>query len=181
MRWLPFQTRRLGRPLTCSARLALRGLLVVSLWHAPIPWVHFHDLEGPSVEQLDPLSLHVAEFHARDLGGGRKALDWHAHLVLPWRLDQHHSDPGDEDQAPRPDDDCIVLTAAAANLQSLLSLGRPLPAQLAGWGDLPGVCAFDLTEGVASATTPGSDRRRHFFETYGRPAAVRDLTGVRLC
>jgi hypothetical protein len=161
--------------------LALRGLLVVSLWHAPIPWVHFHDLEGPHVELLDPLSLHVAEYHARDLDGGRKALDWHAHLVLPWRLDLHHSDSGDEGEAPRPDDDFIAKTAEAANLQSSLSLGRPVPALFAGWGDLPAVGAFGLPEDAAAATTPGNDRHRHFFETYGRPAAVRDLTGVRLC
>jgi hypothetical protein len=178
---MPPRMRRLLRSGRRRARLALHTAVLVSLWHAPVPWVHFHDLAGPKVEQLDPLSLHVAEFHAEDLGKGLTALDWHVHLVLPWRLDQRHNCPCGERHVPCPDDHCVVVTAEVAHLQSSLSLGRSSPALFAGSNILPALCTPGLPEIVATATIPSCGWCRQFFETYGRLAAVRNLTGVRLC
>lgn len=172
--------RRLLRPGLGRLRVGLRAALIVSLWHAPIPWVHFHDLKGPQVEDLDPLSRHVAEFHADDLDLGRRAVDWHAHLVLPWALDLHDPCPG-EDPIPCPDDVCVIVTAEAANLQLSMSLDRPVPGPFTIAGHLPAQFALRMPEVVATATIPACGWCRHFFETYGRAAAVRDLAGVRLC
>lgn len=180
MRRVTRQIRRLLRPDSGCWAVGLRAALIVSLWHAPIPWVHFHDLEGPQVEQLETLSQHVAEFHAGEVGHGLTALDWHAHLVLPWSLHQHDTCPEDE-HAPRPEGDCLVMLAGSAISQLSLSLGRPIPAALAGPGDAIASSPLALPEVVAAATIPPGGLCRHFFETYGPSIAVRDLVGVQIC
>lgn len=173
--------RRMLRPVLGRSRAVLRAALIVSLWHAPIPWVHFHDLDGHQVEELDPLAHHISEFHAGDVRLGRKTLDWHAHLVLPWAVTDHDACPGNETPAPRPDDVSPVMTPEATSLQSSMSLARHVPTLLADGGNASFDVAVTQQEVVASATIPACGWCRHFFETYGRTSAVRDLSGVRLC
>src|SRR5262245_9754318 len=81
-------------------RFAVRLALLLSLWHAPIPWIHAHDLIGPSVEHLDSLHRHVEEFHAGERSHGEAHLDLHAHLILPWGggLDSRHSPDGSDEE-----------------------------------------------------------------------------------
>src|SRR4029450_8695937 len=101
-RWLRQSARRL-------MSRALRVLLVLSLWHAPIPWVHPPQIDGPDVDHLQVLSRHVAEFHSRELNHGEKSLDWHMHLVLPWCLTHHLPCPAP--QQPNPVCDHYVARA----------------------------------------------------------------------
>lgn len=178
-----YRKRQGKRPGSGRRSLALRAALVVSLWHAPVPWVHFHDLEGPQVESLDPLSRHIAEYHAGDVHHGHKSLTWHTHLVLPWCLDGHDACPRDHDgdHAPRPDDTWLVVTAGASSLQSTLSLGRLARAANPGCSDSFARAVVAPQEVVAAATVPPCGWQRHFFETYGPSIAVRDLIGVRVC
>jgi len=162
----------------CSRLLSLA--LVLSLWHAPIPWVHVHDLEGPQVERLQLLSQHVADFHARDLSQGTARLAWHAHLVLPWCLVHHSPCPKGDEREPGADDflGSVKITAVGAVVGD--AIGQPTTRAF-----LAGVPVADqlLTESYSpGAATDGAARSgRHFFETYGRSDAVRDLVGVRLC
>ena len=66
------------------ARYALRVCLVLSLWHAPLPWFHVHAVEAAVVAQTPWLAEHVEEFHAELLEQTTASLGWHVHLVLPW-------------------------------------------------------------------------------------------------
>src|SRR5262249_55342873 len=89
------------RRLTCRI---LRVVLALSLWHAPIPWVHAHEIDGPEVDHSLVLSRHVAEFHSRELSQGERRLDWHMHLVLPWCLIHHLPCPDQQQPSPVSDD-----------------------------------------------------------------------------
>ena len=182
---MPAKKRFSRRIRSWARRLAgraLSALVVLSLWHAPIPWVHAHDLEGPRVEQLQILSRHVAEFHARELSRGQTHLDWHVHLVLPWCMVHHDSCPDDKHHGPNSDDyfGTLKIGATAAAL-SARTIGQPSDRAflvrdvvLDGGLTAPqGVGTCDLDQAL--------HRRSHFFETYGDSISVRDLVGVRLC
>jgi hypothetical protein len=172
--------RRLLRPVSGRLRVALRAALVLSLWHAPIPWVHFHELPASPVESFDWLAEHVAEFHSADVEAGRTELDWHVHLVLPWTLNVQHSGCPDEQQESRPEDVCATATTANSNL----SVG-----QLSGRSDSMALASWMIESTVSRAQLEIADvdplRARgsglHFFETYGSASALRTLTGVRVC
>jgi hypothetical protein len=160
----------------------LRALVVLSLWHAPIPWVHAHDLDGPQVEQLKLLSQHVAAFHAGDIGLGQTRTDWHVHLVLPWCMLHHGPCPNDDRHGPDSDDFFgTVKIGAAASPLSARAIGQPIDRAFL-------VRDLALDHGLASPRGAAScvldqavHRGTHFFETYGRSISVSDLVGVRLC
>jgi len=159
----------------------LRVVIVLSLWHAPIPWVHVHEFEGPQVERLVTLSQHIAEFHARDLVCGTASAEWHSHLVLPWCLNHQHNCPADDERDPGSDDILTGTKVTAGNLTAGHALGQPNSrAFLAG--------EFSAHEAVlgqqgtgANGKICGLSRFRQFIETYGSSVAVRDLLSVRLC
>jgi hypothetical protein len=159
----------------------LRAVLAVSLWHAPIPWVHAHEIEGPQVTRLRLLSEHVAEFHARELSQGAQELDWHVHLILPWCLVHHFPCPNDDERDPGSDDYFDGAMVSVAGMSSAKMIGQPAARAFLGGhpvSDQPVV----LPETIgAHAALAALGRGTHFFETYGRPHAVRDLVAVRLC
>lgn len=160
---------------------ALRIVMVLSLWHAPIPWVHVHEIEGPQVERLASLSQHVADFHARELSWGKTSLDWHSHLVLPWCLNHQHDCPADNERNPGSDDILGGATVVAGNLAAGHSIGQPTTrAFLAGTLPTDAAVLVDHDAGTRAALL-GHLACRHFFETYGCSVAVRDLISVRLC
>jgi hypothetical protein len=155
-------------------------MLVLSLWHAPIPWVHTHDLDGPDVARLAMLTQHVAAFHARELGLGEQRLDWHVHLVLPWCMIHHLPCPESDDHEPGADDFFGGVKVCSAGMSSGETLGAPMTRAFLA-GDLASALAARFSD--AAGTEPSIRARglgRHFFETYGA-ASVRDLVGVRLC
>ncbi len=175
MRWLRWSARGL------TSRV-LRAVLVLSLWHAPIPWVHAHEIEGPQVERLRLLSQHVAEFHARELSQGTRVLDWHAHLILPWCLVHHFPCPAQDEHEPGSDEyfGGASLTNVAGTISAKM-LGQPAArAFLAGFPVPDHAAVLPETMG-AHAALLALGRGTHFFETYGRTQCVRDLVGVRLC
>lgn len=174
---LTSQKRRIGRN---PRHRALRVLLALSLWHAPIPWVHVHDLEGPQVEHRQSLAKHIAEFHSGDLAWGRSRLDWHAHLVLPWSLNHHLPCP-DGDRHEHESDDFAAPKPRPAGVTSDQAIGQPTTrAFLAGDVVVDEGLSISIEAG-AMAHTAAISRGAHFFETYGRASAIRDLAGVRLC
>ncbi|MGE5191208.1 MAG: hypothetical protein ACM3U2_01820 [Deltaproteobacteria bacterium] len=159
----------------------LRFVLMLSLWHAPIPWVHAHQIEGPQVEHLQLLSQHVAEFHARELSQGEETLDWHVHLVLPWCLVHHFPCPDKEQRDPGSDDYFGGARLNVAGMNSAKMIGQPTARGFLARtpaSDHPAVLA-DVIGARAALSALG--RGTHFFETYGRPHSVRDLVGVRIC
>lgn len=158
----------------------LRTLLVMSLWHAPIPWIHAHDLDGPQVAQRAPLSQHIAEFHARDVALPQERLEWHVHLVLPWCLTHHLPCPNGEQHQTAADEffNGVKMTATGATAGE--TIGQPTARVfLAGDSSAATTSLLPLTAGknVPALALASS---RHFFETFGA-ASIRDLVGVRLC
>jgi hypothetical protein len=171
------QVRRIIRRVSAALRLSV----VLSLWHAPIPWIHAHDLEGPEVDRLPLLARHVNEFHGREVTRGQHHLDWHLHLVLPWSLVHDTSCPEDGHPQPGSDEYCGAPRLAVASAAPFQGLGELTARAL-----LPGQLSADLaiitpSEVGAQAALTGCARGTHFFATYGRADAVRDLLGVRLC
>jgi hypothetical protein len=152
-------------------------MLAMSLWHAPIPWVHVHDLEGPQVERLEALSNHVAEFHSRDIADGRSRLDWHAHLVLPWSLNHHLPCP-DGDRREPGSDDFVGVRTNAAGMNPAQAIGQPTALAFLARDVVVEAGLSVLAERGALAQMAAIGRGAHFFETYGRAS---DLAGVRLC
>lgn len=65
------------------AEIALRLLLAVSLWHAPIVWGHCHETDDSE------LADHVARFHAHDSASIN--MEWHWHVSLPDRQNPNSS------------------------------------------------------------------------------------------
>jgi len=168
------------RQLTRRSSRFLRVVLVLSLWHAPIPWVHTHDLDGPEVARLESLSQHVAEFHARELSLGAERLEWHTHLVLPWCLVHHFPCPDSDEREPGADDYFGSVTIGAAGTNSGGMIGAPTSRAFLADG-----LASDLAARLPNVVQSGQSilaraPNRHFFDPYGA-AAVRDLVGVRLC
>jgi hypothetical protein len=173
--------RGLRRSLTRLTGRTLRVVLVLSLWHAPIPWVHAHEIDGPDVDHLQVLSRHVAEFHSRELNQGEKTLDWHMHLVLPWCLVHHLPCPDQQQGEPNSDDYVGGARCSAVASNVVKTVIQPASRAFR---------AEDLatSDGIWLASAAGVNtaisaiaRGQHFFETYGRTHSVRDLVGVRLC
>ena len=177
-----FQNSRiLRRAVQKLAGRVLRVVMVLSLWHAPIPWVHVHEIEGPQVERLGALSQHVARFHARELSRSGARLDWHSHLVLPWCMTHQHSCPADNDRHPGPDEILAGAKLVAGGQAASPTIGQPTTrAFLAGFVPMDAAPLVQLCAGT-SAVPFGPAQCRHFFETYGCSVAIRDLVSVRLC
>ncbi len=183
-------TIRISRPIARAARAAgarlLRVVMVLSLWHAPIPWIHVHEFEGPQVDRLETLSRHVTAFHASDLLWGNTLPTWHAHVVLPWCLNHHHDCPANEQHDPGRDD---IL--AGTGVTGIKLAGSHLsPGQAFGQPSARAFVAVDFLADEAALAhsgmrTGGDISRwpgfRKFFETYGSSVAVRDLLSFRLC
>jgi hypothetical protein len=174
-------TRRRFRPAIRLASRVLRIMLVLSLWHAPIPWVHAHEIDGPQVDRLQMLARHVNEFHARELTRGEQCLDWHVHLVLPWCLVHHLPCPEEDQHEPGADEYFGGARSSTAGISPVMDIGQPTTtAFLSGApaADQAGLATQEVgTRSAILACALGT----HFFETYGRTDCVRDLVGVRLC
>jgi hypothetical protein len=174
-------SRNLLRATPRVAARMLRLVMVLSLWHAPIPWIHVHELEGPQVERLGALSQHIAEFHARELMREGARLDWHSHLVLPWCMTHEHDCPADDEQNPASDDIFGGAKVVTSGLAACQTIGQPTTRAFLAV-DVPADAAPFVHLGAGtSAALFGPAQCRHFFETYGCSVAVRDLVSVRLC
>ncbi|MBS0267170.1 MAG: hypothetical protein JSS02_34920 [Planctomycetes bacterium] len=157
----------------------LRVVMALSLWHAPVPWVHFHDLESPEFARQETLAIHVAEYHSQELLAGLTTLDWHAHLVLPWSHDPHAPQPGQGDDESRPDENCVECAGSVEIAAGTTAESRWCSGLSAGlWG--PG---GDVSSGAGLARQGNGPELRpcQFFTTYGGAAALRNLIAVRVC
>lgn len=99
---------------------ALRCLLVVAAWQAPLPFWHNHGtLASASAESATWLSAHLRKHHATVDPLAPRALGWHVHFAFP---DADEEAPGGPDRGRQPGvtalelaawDACIRLQAAA--------------------------------------------------------------------
>jgi hypothetical protein len=159
----------------------LRVVLALSLWHAPIPWVHAHEIDGPDVDHLQVLSRHVAEFHSRELNQGEKKLDWHMHLVLPWCLMHHLPCPDQEQRKPVSDDYVGGAKWSVVGSNASKTLIEPASRAFRAEDLATDEGLWLMATARANTAISAIARGQHFFETYGCAHGVRDLVGVRLC
>lgn len=67
--------------------VAARLLLILSMWHAPLPILHAHTLSLSETAGNDRLADHLLTFH-QDVHGStpdrdREYRDWHWHFIIP--------------------------------------------------------------------------------------------------
>ena len=92
-----------GRGITTGFRqiglIAVRLSLLISLWQAPIPWIHRHTSdEAVSTASTANLASHFVRFHDRSSLEQIDELGWHCHWVLPnW---SHALDDTPDDEPP---------------------------------------------------------------------------------
>jgi len=160
-------------------RRFLALLLALSLWHAPVPWVHAHDLRGPDVDHIGQLHRHVDVFHSSEIAAGQSHLELHAHLILPWERDADPNHPGTP-HSPGSDEFDFVLPSADTSASLSVKLVGPAADLLVANVLSSGFVLADSTltwEASLRASSHGS----HFFETYGSSVSIGDLVSVRLC
>lgn len=175
--------RRLRKRVAAGRRWLGCALALASMWHAPIPWVHAHDLQVPTVEHLAPLQRHVEDFHSGEVEAGETHRGIHAHLVLPWRHSPqttHGTDGPAGSGSDSEEDESTLLIGAASTSTPIKSVGRPADR------------AFDSAVANSGASAPHQpvwngvalfsfSHGRHFFETFGHRVSIGDLCCVRLC
>ncbi len=89
-------------PLTRASLIVTRCCLILSLWQAPIPWLHCHGTSVgervSSIASARDFSTHLAVFHpAVDLNSDHD-FGWHLHWILPsW---SHALDDTPDDEPP---------------------------------------------------------------------------------
>jgi hypothetical protein len=107
---------RCRRNLACL--IAARLCLVISLWQAPVPWLHRHPVsaENGTSERLTlELQKHLSAFHPTIRSPFDQDLGWHCHWVLPsWT---HALDNTPDDESPA-DEEVVFDSALAASLES---------------------------------------------------------------
>lgn len=170
--------RRVSRCALVSRRF-LTLLLALSLWHAPVPWFHAHDLLGPDVDHIAQLHRHVDAFHASEIAAGESHLELHAHLILPWERDADPDDPGSPHVPGSDDFDVALLTVDTASTLSAKVVGRALDLLTSSVSQREFALADDGL--VWEASLRASSHGTHFFETYGSSVSIGDLVSVRLC
>ena len=107
--------------LSYVGRFVLRACLIVSLWQAPVPWIHSHETDssqGTGLASTGDLVQHLALFHPATKIDSADELGWHLHWILPcWG---HALDDTPDDEPPATE----VMTFDQATISSV----TPVPA-----------------------------------------------------
>lgn len=126
--------------------LVLRACLIVSLWQAPVPWIHTHgtDLIGAARAGIaQDLVHHLALFHPSINPDSAQNLGWHLHWVLPcWG---HAIDDTPDDESPATEimtfDQATVSSAVPVPVPDLVRTYRPLTLSMLSFAGLrPRLC-----------------------------------------
>jgi len=162
--------------------VAVRLVLVLSLWHAPLPWVHSHAVAESADGHSHALSRHVHALHAEDLEHGATHIAWHWHLVLPWCVEGETRCPSDD---PSDDEGHIGFAmkfgvATSASQQMAHDVGG-LANDAFGCDGIAAACLTATSFADTSHADPQRHRGRHFLETFGQTVSAAELLGVRLC
>ncbi|WP_010584357.1 hypothetical protein [Schlesneria paludicola] len=103
-------------------QFVLRACLIVSLWQAPVPWIHSHGTEPVTVARVSAtqdLVHHLALFHPAVNAEAAKELGWHLHWILPcWG---HALDDTPDDESPATE----VMTFDQATVSSAVPVPAP--------------------------------------------------------
>ncbi len=156
----------------------LRTALVLSLWHAPIPWLHQHDLPGSGGVPTGGLARHLNEYHGDLALAGQIRLGWHVHLALPWCDAEGGACPDENAPAESGHFDCGLKDGVIASSNDASDNAAPI-----GWCATVFAHAAPTPAGVAPGQACMADNGAggHFLATYGSAIASADLFGVRVC
>ena len=127
---------------------------IVSLWQAPVPWVHIHAAEVDLQEHLAAFHSHVDEF---------ATLGWHWHAVLPpWGQTEPTGDA--------PDATLRVQFATA------------IPGSVLDFGVAPAVSLTDMAIPTDQLRViPAPVGMRHFLASLLADHTAQVVLNVRLC
>lgn len=127
---------------------------IVSLWQAPVPWVHSHAAEVG-------LQEHLAAFHAD--ADELTTLGWHWHAVLPpWGQAEHSKD------------------APASTLRVQFSAAISAPVSDLGLA-APETLTFLTVPTVLPQGPPAPESARHFLASLLAEHPAQTVLNVRLC
>jgi hypothetical protein len=150
-----------------SLQKAVALCLMVSLWPAPVPWVHSHDVHASEPR----LASHLTEYHAHD--GADSHEGWHLHFAYLWRLADDPQSP-EEPQEPPP---CQRPVTPATASPAILTAAPPTAAFLSDvvFDPLPSGSswAWDVS---GHRICPGT-----FLNSFADVIAPHQLLGVLLC
>lgn len=150
-----------------------RLCLVLSLWHAPVPWIHIHRAEASDALAKSRLTNHLLRRHA--VGDEiERETGWHWHLVLPrWCVDgartSCHECADDEDRpVSMPEFDDGLPAPQAIQVSLLADAGQPLVE--------PPVPNPGVLPSAPTCLAAGP-----FLDTFLDTVSMRALIGVARC
>lgn len=108
------------------SRIALRLLLVLSLWDGPVVWGHSH---ATAMSRTESLAAHIAVHHACE--GNAAHLGWHWHFSIP-ESDGADPSPGKSSRRVAPSvlpaaESALVVTSQLADAPFGHTPGGSLP------------------------------------------------------
>lgn len=129
------------------SRIALRLLLVLSLWDGPVVWGHSH---ATAMSRTESLAAHIAAHHACE--GNAAHLGWHWHFSIP---DADGADPSREKTSRRVAPSVLPAAESALVVTSQLAdapFGYAVCGPIIGCDDSHAPASF--RQGRASLSRP---------------------------
>lgn len=170
--------------MTFLARL----LLMLTLWNAPIPWVHVHGMPESADGYNRLLVEHLQVFHPGVNPATESQSGWHLHWILPWSVADGGPCPANPvpDRTPTDVDGPAEtrpvhsprFTAPSSLEDSLEELVRPARTSLAEFSGRIG--DYDLRK-ASGAAGERAVACAHFFQTFPASVTLTALIGVALC
>jgi len=145
---------RIGRPRDW-ALVAVRLLLLFSVWQGPLPWFHCHGALAEAGENQAWLIQHLQTHHRSVPLDAKISFGWHFHVDLP----MSDSDGGDQDARKS----CLAVSAIASQ------------ASAASCADLCPAPAFQRISPKVVSRPPclsAAGKILHFFDSFADSLAV---------
>ena len=146
---------RLGR-LHHWGLVALRFVLLISVWQGPIPWFHCHGSLAAAGETQPWLAKHLRSHHSPVSLFTNIDFDWHCHFDFPT--------PPSEDEPQESPHPRLVVSSGAT----------PTPVSLSGEAHLLSRF-YRLPVKVTSLSPPGlatAGVNQHFYDSFAESLAM---------
>ncbi len=148
--------------------------LWLSLWNAPLPWIHRHDAAEARAD--GDLARHLQTFHRdADAEALHEAESWHWHFAFLWQMMECDHRPAAEQNSHS-----ISLTEANVPCPNAPEIS---PRELLERHFIRGTMLADALPpadwGRSCAFPAGHSRQ--FLQTFLAGTAIRDLLGVARC
>lgn len=152
-------------------RNLLRLLMILSMWQAPVPFLHCHSLRAEDAGGDVVMRQHLVRFHREALSHPGFGLGWHVHFELPAEFFGCQDD--DDSPARSRGDSARVERAAVA--ETRLEVSSPASPEIERL--LPGLDSGDL-RAVRGEARPSVD---NFLTTFMDSTTINLLVCVARC